>query len=317
MYSSHVCNFFDLEYKSRLNTNEESKQRIGDFLDAVENKHDVRIIYAVETGAREWHAESRNENYAIRFVYVQRNRRKYVSLRDNEEATAAEINGGFTLASLCQYDWQGYDITRALTFLSQMNVNLVEMVYASYVYRHDEQNMLLNRVRQLLAKQRHLQLPRLVRQYRARLKFFRADHNDTTLSMRNYFYAIRNAAMVEWLALKYFAATTAANNHSNTSTSSTKQTAKLIETDFRTLVADVRHRLGDEVYAAVVELTERKRHMTQYEMVARVPCVDKWINRVFDESAASITTAGSVSEELLAKYDKILHSILKIRFDDD
>jgi predicted nucleotidyltransferase len=38
-------------------------------LAAIEQQHDVRILYALESGSRAWGFASRNSDYEVRFIY--------------------------------------------------------------------------------------------------------------------------------------------------------------------------------------------------------------------------------------------------------
>ena len=36
----------------------------------IENEHDVKVLYAVESGSRAWGFESTDSDYDVRFIYV-------------------------------------------------------------------------------------------------------------------------------------------------------------------------------------------------------------------------------------------------------
>lgn len=48
------------------------EQHIADTLGMVENEHDVRVLYACESGSRAWGFASEDSDYDARFVYVNR-----------------------------------------------------------------------------------------------------------------------------------------------------------------------------------------------------------------------------------------------------
>jgi len=48
--------------------------RIDAELDAIEHKHGIRILVAVESSSRAWRFPSRDSDYDVRFLYLPRSR---------------------------------------------------------------------------------------------------------------------------------------------------------------------------------------------------------------------------------------------------
>ena len=48
------------------------QKEIQESLDAIENRYDVRILLAVESGSRAWGFASPDSDYDVRFIYVHR-----------------------------------------------------------------------------------------------------------------------------------------------------------------------------------------------------------------------------------------------------
>ena len=55
--------------------------KIPEILQNLEQKNDITILYAIEAGSRAWGFHSEDSDYDIRFIYIQKNRKKYLSLR--------------------------------------------------------------------------------------------------------------------------------------------------------------------------------------------------------------------------------------------
>ena len=69
-----------------------SKQKLSD----IEQKENVRIIYACESGSRAWGFESEDSDYDVRFVYV-RNAQDYLRLEEKRDVIEAELNAPITM----------------------------------------------------------------------------------------------------------------------------------------------------------------------------------------------------------------------------
>ena len=48
------------------------QKEIRENLDAIENRYDVKILLAVESGSRAWGFASPDSDYDVRFIYVHR-----------------------------------------------------------------------------------------------------------------------------------------------------------------------------------------------------------------------------------------------------
>ena len=285
--------------------------KVHDILANVEREHNVKIIYAVEAGRREWYtdgaAQRRNTEFDIRFIYMHKNLKSYVSV--NRNATTESIDG-YTPDRL--YDWCGFDITKALRLLNQMNPVLVEMIYASNVYKSDANHAMVERVRDLVLRQYRI-VP-LMYQYRwMGLYFYRNLIGELreSVSIRNYFSVIRPFAMIEWLLLKH-------DESSNNNNNNDKRRTKLVENNFNVVMDELRGRLPDELHSAIMTLLDKKKAMNEMDEVVRVECVDEWIQRVmsseYDVTFARVRreSKSDLSANFLTEYDSILHSILNV-----
>ena len=102
------------------------KEKIVQMLDAIEKKHGIRIIYAVESGSRAWGFASKDSDYDVRYIYI-RPVRDYLSLvpfKDTIEGPLDEI-----------MDFSGWDIRKTLGLLRKTNPSLIEWIGSPIVYR--------------------------------------------------------------------------------------------------------------------------------------------------------------------------------------
>jgi predicted nucleotidyltransferase len=98
-------------------------------LSSVESEHDVRVLYACESGSRGWGFASPDSDYDVRFLFV-RPVREYLRItpvRDVIEETPGPV-----------FDVNGWDVRKALQLLAKGNATLIEWLSSPVVYGQDE-----------------------------------------------------------------------------------------------------------------------------------------------------------------------------------
>jgi predicted nucleotidyltransferase len=106
------------------------KAEINAILNDLEKRLDISIIYAVEAGSRSRNMESETSDFDLRFIFIHKDKKKYVSLKEPKDV----IDG---CSSDKKYDWQGFDIKKALRHLHCMNPNMTEWVHSSIIYKNE------------------------------------------------------------------------------------------------------------------------------------------------------------------------------------
>ncbi|MDE7212991.1 MAG: nucleotidyltransferase domain-containing protein, partial [Anaeroplasmataceae bacterium] len=101
------------------------KQEILKHLKLIEEKNNVKILYAVESGSRAWGFASTDSDYDVRFIYV---RKKEDYLRLDPYSDVIEYVLDETL------DINGWDISKALKLLFASNPTLIEWLFSPIVY---------------------------------------------------------------------------------------------------------------------------------------------------------------------------------------
>ena len=98
---------------------------IGRLLE-IESKYDVRILLAVESGSRAWGFASKDSDYDVRFVYLQR-MDKYLSLT-TERDVIEELDPDGVL------DLVGWDLRKALFLMAKGNCAFAEWLSSPFAY---------------------------------------------------------------------------------------------------------------------------------------------------------------------------------------
>lgn len=102
---------------------------IKERLKLIEEKYNVKIIYAVESGSRAWGFESSDSDYDVRFIYVSKPN-TYWALRGGRDVIE-EMDKDLDL------DFAGWDLRKALGLLYKGNPPLLEWLESPIVYIED------------------------------------------------------------------------------------------------------------------------------------------------------------------------------------
>lgn len=153
-------------------------------LDDAERDHGIRIPWAIESGSRAWGFPSPDSDYDARFFYV-RSRADYLSPWPRRDVLEWPVDAVF--------DVNGWDLAKALRLLVKGNATVTEWLRSPIVYRGDAgfRDGFLALAEQVLD-------PALLgRHY---LHVGRRQWADARgASLKKVFYALRPAAILNWL----------------------------------------------------------------------------------------------------------------------
>ena len=91
----------------------------------IEEKENIKVLHAVESGSRAWGFASPDSDYDVRFIYL-RNKNFYLSLRENKDFIDWELNEVL--------DINGWDLKKALKHFHKSNATLFEWSNSPIVY---------------------------------------------------------------------------------------------------------------------------------------------------------------------------------------
>ena len=158
-------------------------------LSEIEQRENVRILYACESGSRAWGFASNDSDYDVRFVYV-RNKADYLRLEGLRDVIEAELND--------VYDINGWDIQKLLRLLMKSNPTIFEWADSPIVYRETSD---WAKIRAVLSD--YFQLDKAMYHYLSMLKndvrnYFCSDD----IILKKYLYILRPALALEWIMSK-------------------------------------------------------------------------------------------------------------------
>ncbi|WP_422472639.1 DNA polymerase beta superfamily protein [Endozoicomonas sp. ALB032] len=221
------------------NIKKEILKRIRD----AEKEHNVRVLYAVESGSRAWGFESQNSDYDVRFIYAHPTE-WYISvdLEFKRDVIEYEI--------VDEIDINGWDIRKALQLYWKSNPALVEWLQSPIVYFDD--NIFADGARKLLDD--IYSVERGIYHYRSMAKTnYRGYLKEEIVPLKKYFYVLRPLLSIMWLE-KY------------------EKPAPIEFNKLRTLIPE-----GSSLDKAISNLLERKKRSLEKENAPAVPELNSFI----------------------------------------
>lgn len=245
-------------------------QEIQARLSRAEQEHQVKIIYAIESGSRAWGFHSPDSDYDVRFIYV-RSRDWYQSLDVEDRRDVIEY------PIVDDIDINGWDLRKALRLQAKSNPAVVEWLHSPIIYRCE--GSFAEKARELL-KQTYRQQKGFFH-YRSTAKsnyqqFLRGD----LVRLKKYFYVLRPLLAVRWLEQQGGVAP--------------------IEFDrLRTVLDDI------AVQQAIDKLLIQKRQHGEMEKQAAVPVLQTWIEAELQRLEQTVHDDGQVSGESMSLLNEL------------
>ncbi|WP_113672077.1 nucleotidyltransferase domain-containing protein [Vallitalea guaymasensis] len=108
-------------------------------LKEIEQEHEVKILYAVESGSRGRGFESKDSDYDVRFIYIHK-LEWYMSIKEKRDVIELPIND--------LLDINGWDLRKTLMLFKKSNPTLLEWLSSPIIY--GERTNLVNELKKLL-----------------------------------------------------------------------------------------------------------------------------------------------------------------------
>lgn len=214
-----------------------------------EREHNVKVIYAVESGSRAWGFASPNSDYDVRFIYL-RPHDWYLTLDVEDRRDVIEY------PIVDEIDINGWDIRKALKLLWRSNPAIVEWLQSPIVYLCDGE--FAPAARALVASVYSVE--RGIYHYRHMARNNYREHFQTdAVVIKKYFYVLRAILSIMWLE-KY------------------QQPAPIEFHRLRELIGK-----GTPVDVEIAALLERKKLSQEKEIAAPIAVLNDFIEQVFED----------------------------------
>lgn len=212
----------------------------------IEQEHDVRIMFAVESGSRAWGFASRNSDYDVRFIYIH-HPDWYLSIRERRDLIECPISNDL--------DISGWDIRKALGLFAKSNPPLLEWLGSPIIYL--DKFGFADRMRALLTKT--FSYHRCMYHY---LNMARGNYREflkgESVRLKKYLYVLRPILACQWL----------------------EKHGSMPPTEFSQLRMDAE--LSITLERAIEELLQKKMSGEELDMAPKVPVLNEFIEQQLD-----------------------------------
>lgn len=153
----------------------------------IEARHQVKVLFACESGSRGWGFASPDSDYDVRFVYVNR-LDWYLTVEPGRAVIEQPISG--------ELDVNGWDLRKALKLLRVSNPVLLEWLRSPIQYMQDER--FAPSLRQLA--EQHLSFDRAYHHYVSMAKKNCREHLfGEVVRFKKYLYVLRPLLAARWI----------------------------------------------------------------------------------------------------------------------
>ena len=208
-------------------------------LNEIEEKENIKILHAVESGSRAWGFASSDSDYDVRFIYV-RPLEYYLSLQTKNDFIDWELDE--TL------DINGWDLSKALQHFHKSNATLYEWSNSPIVYRTTKEWESVKAI----SKQYFSCKSAMYHYYGTANKNYYEYLTEDMVKYKKYFYVLRPILACKWIEKK--------------------QTPPPVL--FKNLVEDV---LEDDMKEVIEELLKAKVKMLESDKAPRINKLNEYI----------------------------------------
>lgn len=163
------------------------REEIDKELLALQHKHDVKILYAVESGSRAWGFASNNSDWDVRYIYIHR-LDWYLRIDDVKDNQEEILPNGIDLA--------GWEFKKALRLFRKSNPPLLEWLRSPIVYL--QQFSTADRLRDLT--QQYFNPKSCLHHYLHMAEGnYRTYLQKDIVRVKKYFYVLRPILACDWI----------------------------------------------------------------------------------------------------------------------
>jgi predicted nucleotidyltransferase len=255
---------------------EDIKTEILRRLKNTEVEHNVRILFAIESGSRAWGFASPNSDFDVRFIYIREPHwYQAVDLEERRDVIEYPINDDI--------DLNGWDIRKALRLYWKSNPAFIEWIQSPIIY-----------VDQSAFRKNALDvLPTIyspekgIYHYHSMAKTnYRGYLREPIVRLKKYFYVLRPLLAARWVA----------------------KTGGAAPIEFEKLLTLLREE--PIVLAEIHKLLEQKRNAPELGLAPAVPILNAFIEAELENAAIDVPKK-SRSPEVIGLLNDLFHNALR------
>jgi predicted nucleotidyltransferase len=241
-----------------------------------EEEHDVRVLFAIESGSRAWGFASPNSDYDVRFIYMHAPQwYQSVDLEERRDVIEYSI--------VDDIDLNGWDVRKALRLYWKSNPAFVEWIQSpiTYLERGTFRADALNVLPTLYNSANGLY------HYRSMAKQnYRSYLQEPVVSLKKYFYVLRPLLAARWVM----------------------ETGQAAPVEFEKLLTLLH---GEPtVLAAARELLDQKRRAPELGLAPQVPVLNAFIENALSDESTDIPKK-SQSQDIVGPLNQLFHNALR------
>ena len=164
-------------------------QEIQNKLVEMEQAHNIRILYACESGSRAWGFPSTDSDYDVRFIYM-KPLNNYLSINDYKDTIDLPVNEAL--------DINGWDIRKSLRLFKSSNAPLYEWLQSPIVYTKDD--IFLMDIKSWMHS--CFSLRKGMHHYLSMTKNTWNEIRSDEIKIKKYFYCLRSLLAAYWIVKK-------------------------------------------------------------------------------------------------------------------
>lgn len=206
---------------------------VADLLKEFEEKHNITIIYAVESGSRAWGYSSNTSDFDIRFIYHKNDMVNYITSNKTSDTLCGSKD---------EIEWQGWDLLKAVGHLKESNPSMIEFLYSPIIYvnKNEFREECLK-----ITKDMHTHLSLMYHYYNmARKNWTEWIEGKDEVLLKKYFYVIRPIATLQYILHKYV---TCPDKHFD------------LITDLNELLIEIKESISGESFNEIETLLKKKK----------------------------------------------------------
>lgn len=258
-----------------FNREEDILETVQHKLAEIEEKEQVKILHAVESGSRAWGLESEDSDYDVRFIYI-RPMESYLSLQEKKDYINWELN---TLL-----DINGWDITKAFKHFYKSNATLFEWSNSPIVYRSSEDWKTIR----ALSEEYFSAKACMYHYYGTAKKNYDEYLTGETVKYKKYFYVLRPLLACKWIEER--------------------------KCPPPVLFQDLFEEMSEEkMRPSIRSLLERKKRMSESEKGKRIDVVNEYIERELKTYEEVLRITDESAKKSYDKLDALFLKLLGYR----
>jgi len=239
----------------------------------IEQRENVKVLYAVESGSRAWGFASPDSDFDVRFIYV-RQTREYLKLNKTRDVIEWQLDE--TL------DINGWDLQKALLLLHKSNPTLFEWSNSPIIYHTTPE---WNRIAELFPKY-FLSKPGLYHYLSMAGGNYREYLKGEIVPVKKYLYVLRPILACKWIL--------------NFRTPPPMQFAELVESQ-----------LEPELKPVIEQLLTVKMNSPERERMPQITELNEYIDKTLPELEREAAKLPGEKKQGYDELNEIFISILK------